>query len=364
VANAAAAPRERGRDNLFDFLRLFAALAVVVSHATEHLNVSFLWHTPKGHWWFYDGVPLFFILSGMLVYRSGQRCVETGRPIRQFFANRFLRVAPAIYAYAVVAALLLPAIGAIPWSSLRTAPFVAWFVGNLALLPVYHPSTFRGFGVGVLNGSLWTIPAEVSFYLGVPLLLAMERRLGFRAMVCGVAAVGLAGMALAASTVALTPEPMWRKLFAVSCAPYLFFFGIGIFWNRYWPRAPQHGGLAVLAAALYLALRYSTAAEATLGSVWEAAWALPLGYLVVWVGYHGPRWVGRLTRHGDLSFGVYIWHMVVVNVALYYGLPARLVGVPGTLIVALVMLATLALATISWRVVERPALQAKPFTSW
>jgi peptidoglycan/LPS O-acetylase OafA/YrhL len=300
----------------------------------------------------------------MLVYRSGQRCVATGRPLRQFFANRFLRVAPAIYAYAVIVSILLPVVGAIPWAALRTVPFVAWLAGNLALFPVYHPSTFRGFGVGVLNGSLWTIPAEVSFYLSVPLLLAAERRWGIQKLLVGMGAIGLAGMAISWWSGALEPEPLWRKLLLVTCLPYLFFFGIGIFWNHYWSRAPKPAWLAALAALAYGLLRYSTTVEAFLGPLWEAAWALPLGYLVVWVGYHGPRQLGRLTRRGDLSFGVYIWHMVVVNCALYFGVPALSAGIPGTLVVSGVIVVTLALAMLSWRLVERPALKAKPFTSW
>ncbi len=50
-------------------------------------------------------------MSGMLVYRSGESTwTRTGR-WRDFFWNRYLRVAPGIYAFAVVAPLILLAAG-------------------------------------------------------------------------------------------------------------------------------------------------------------------------------------------------------------------------------------------------------------
>src|SRR5262245_53434179 len=105
------APARAG--NCFDFLRLFAAVTVVVSHSVEHLRLSFLWLVPHGRFWFYDGVALFFILSGFLVYRSCKKCLENDLPVWNFYTNRFLRVAPAIYVYAVIAAVLLLGIGAV-----------------------------------------------------------------------------------------------------------------------------------------------------------------------------------------------------------------------------------------------------------
>src|SRR6516165_2965852 len=97
----AAERKSRTRNaNCFDFLRLFAAVSVLVSHSAEHLKISFLWFRSRDQTWFYDGVPLFFILSGYLVFRSFEKCHERRLPVWHFFLNRYLRIAPAIYAYA------------------------------------------------------------------------------------------------------------------------------------------------------------------------------------------------------------------------------------------------------------------------
>ena len=65
-------------ENAFDFLRLLAALTVVINHSVLHLGSTFLWHSQNDHFWFYEGVPMFFILSGLLVYRSCERSFSNG----------------------------------------------------------------------------------------------------------------------------------------------------------------------------------------------------------------------------------------------------------------------------------------------
>jgi peptidoglycan/LPS O-acetylase OafA/YrhL len=351
------------RSNCFDVLRLFAAVCVVIQHSVRHIHTPFLWVIPgRERFWFYDGVALFFILSGMLVYRSCEKCIQTGRPIRHFYINRFLRVAPAIYVYAVLSTALLLVVGVITLSTLKTGSYVGWFASNLALVPVYHPAAFKTFGVGVLNGSLWTIPTEVSFYLVVPLLFLFEGRFGFRSLIAWLAPLSIAGLAAEWWFQSHAPENMAAKLLHVSLAPHLFFFGLGIFWLRMWDRVPHRADLALTCAALYCLIRWNMLGIGW-GPLWKAAWGIPLSYAVVWFAHHGPRQVNRVTRIGDLSYGVYIWHMVVVNMVLYYALPKRLVGIPGTSVHVLVLLITLVLALASWWLIEKPSLRLKPFTA-
>lgn len=51
----------------------------------------------------------------------------------------------------------------------------------------------------------------------------------------------------------------------------------------------------------------------------------------------------------DLSFGIYIWHMPVINLLLVFAVPS----LPITLLV------TFSIAALSWFLVERPALRLK-----
>jgi len=359
------------RDNCFDFLRLAAAFCVLVSHSSEHLHLPFLWVRGGGSsYWFYDGVALFFIMSGYLVYQSYERCVQRGRPAIQYFINRLLRITPAIYAYVAGLTILLLAVGAMPAAALLQLPFWRWALGNMALLPIAW-GRFANFGLGG-NGSLWTIPVEFSFYLLVPAIYLMEQRWGVRAAlaVAGCAAVGC--LIVAARCPPETSRAAY--LFRLTCMPYLVWFVLGIFWSRFWPGAPKGGAWAIAAAGVFISMRIfhfvhedsdpkgSLLISGSLNPVYCLSWSLALSYLAMWAGYFAPGFFSRISgRIGDLSYGLYVWHMVIVNLALYYSLPQRWHAVPGATQIFVIGLSFCVAAT-SWWLVEKPALTLKSYS--
>jgi peptidoglycan/LPS O-acetylase OafA/YrhL len=351
--------------NCFDFIRLLAAIAVVIGHATRHLEISFLWLDPGGRYWFRDGVPLFFILSGFLVYRSCERCVETSRPLWQFYLNRLLRVAPAIYAYLLVTVVLLLSAGVIGLSTFAEIPFLLWIASTIALVPVFHPSTFNDFGVGVLNGSLWTIPVECSFYLTVPAAAFAAKRFTKTRMMTVVAIIALLGLFLDWAIVRFLGVGLVSKLHDATFLPYFVYFALGIFWTIAWSKAPKSGGLAIFATIAYLLIRLGPVHPGGLAEMMLIpVWAFPLSYAAIWFGYGGPSVLSKFTsRIGDLSFGAYIWHMVIINFVIFYGPVRNRSTVVDTLTVTVVVLAVCVVAFGSWHLVEKPSLKLKPYTS-
>jgi peptidoglycan/LPS O-acetylase OafA/YrhL len=365
-ASGGKAPARAGRANCFDFLRLFAAATVVVQHGFEHLQRPFLWADRDHGWWFRDGVALFFVMSGMLVYRSCARCVETGRPLRQYFINRFLRVAPLIYLYSIVTPLFLIAIGALSVHSLFSRGMLAWFASNLVLVPVAHPQAFRSIGVGVINGSLWTIPAEVSFYLICPGLVWIDRKIGRRALVATVVSLAVAGTLLRWGFETYAEEAPIFKALSLTFLPHFLFFGLGILFSLYWQRLPQSLPFALICAVVYLAIRYDIGGARALVPmpIWRIVWGVPMAYAFVYLGYYGPKILVRIPEKiGDLSYGVYVWHMVVINVFLYLGVRERMAGSFQSALILALLAVTFALALASWWTVERTALRFKPFST-
>ncbi|WP_168429014.1 acyltransferase family protein [Microbacterium sp. K36] len=349
------------RHNTFDFIRLFAALAVVVEHSVHHLDAAFLWHQRDDTLWFNGGVATFFILSGMMVYRSGERAYADGRPWRDFYRNRALRIIPAIYAYFAVLVVLLIVTGFLAPGQLLTVQFAAFAVSNLLLAPVWSPPMLDDFGVGVVNGSLWTIPVEVSFYVIVPLMVVLASRRGLRSML--VVVLIIAGISVGAygAVGATTTESLAWKAFGVTFLPYLWWFAIGAAWSRLWSRIPQRGWMAAVAVVLYFVLA-KLPLDPGPAFIANAVAAVPLSYAVIWFGYHGPKALGRFTdRLGDLSFSIYIWHMIVVNLLVSWG--ARSWAIDGTLLVLGVVVVTAVIAFASWHLVEKPALNRKRYTS-
>lgn len=268
---------------------------------------------------------------------------------------------PAIYAYFIVLILLLLVSGFLAPGQLLSGQFVAFLASNLFLIPVWSPPMLDGFGVGVVNGSLWTIPVEVSFYVIVPAIVVFAARAGVRRMLVTVLIAAAAGVAFYGAVGATSTDSLPWKLFGVTFAPYLWWFAIGIAWSRLWPKVVQNGWIAAGCVVLYFVLA-KLPLETGPAFVANAVAAIPLSYAAVWFGYNGPKILGRLTaRIGDLSFSVYIWHMIVVNFLVSFG--ARDWPIDGTVLVAGVMVVTTLIAYASWHLVEKPALNRKRYTS-
>lgn len=362
-------PRERsdkGSVNCFDFMRLFAAATVVVGHATTHLQISFLWLEPEGRYWFRDGVPLFFILSGFLIFKSCDKCIDAHRPIRHFYLNRLLRIAPAIYAYAVTTVIILLVTRVMSVTDLFTLPFAAWTASTMMLVTVFHPSIFEQFGVGVLNGSLWTIPVESSFYAFVPLVVFTKNRFGAPFTMLALVILSMSSLLFRWEMgVTFGNESILVKLLDVTFLPYLIFFTLGIIWTRYWERVPKHRSVFVGSLAIYGTVRLGPLQSVGLTEqLLVGVWALALSYAALWFGYCGPQALSGITGWlGDLSFGTYIWHMVLINFVLEFGLVQTRGRAIDSLTIACVLAATMLVAYVSWHLVEKRALTFKPYTS-
>ncbi len=362
---------ERKPGNCFDLIRLLAAVSVVFAHGIRHFDAPFL-GIPAGTDLFHEGVEgvrIFFVLSGMLVFHSAVRCLESKRPIRSFFANRFLRVGPAIYAYAIVATILFIALGALTMSQIGSKTYLAWFASTFALLPLYFPPEHRHIGVGVLNGSLWTIPVEVSFYLIVPALAWLYKSGRERAMWVLLSVVILAGVAAQVFLWKSHPDwfsstanpPVWFKFFIVSLLPWLPWFALGIVWYRFWDRVPQGIFWFLGSVVLYGVLSYGVFNPAFQKlEAYHLLYALPLSYAVVWIGNHAFKGLRDISKLGDLSYGVYVWHMVIINAMLFLGWKDTW---PKAALVPTALVATLITAWLSWWLIEKPALSRKPYSS-
>jgi peptidoglycan/LPS O-acetylase OafA/YrhL len=86
--------------NNFDLIRLFAAAQVAVSHAADWMHVPLPWLNILGY---FPGVPIFFFISGYLIYQSYAN-IKTPDRLRVFTINRILRLFPALSICIVVMA--------------------------------------------------------------------------------------------------------------------------------------------------------------------------------------------------------------------------------------------------------------------
>jgi peptidoglycan/LPS O-acetylase OafA/YrhL len=329
-----------GRNNLFDVVRLYAAIQVILTHGRAHLD----WQLPD--WVLYlaslPGVPLFFSISGFLVGLSWIR-LRYAWPV--YALHRGLRIFPGLWFCLACTALLLLVAG--QGDFLFSTNGLIWLLGQATVLQFVNPEPLRDFGVGVVNGSLWTIPVELQFYIALPALLIMAAGAGNRVptwlwlLISGGFSFGV----WLVLPLLLAQAPLLGKLTQVSLIPHLFQFLLGlavvpalaVFLSR------RVVILLLLASALLILVMQIPGAPLRLFQpvLWAA---LPIGVgLIPW----------RLSHMPDLSYGLYLFHMPVINALLDAGHSGPQSGIP-------FFLAIVPLALTSWFAVEKPSLALKP----
>lgn len=338
------------RENNFDLIRLFAAGQVAISHTFGHLGIEI----PGSLWFlgFFPGVPIFFVISGFLVSASFERRSS----LRSYFANRGLRIYPALWVcLAVTCATLF--IFYRPESAPSLKSLAAWIGAQLTIAQFYTADFLRSYGLGTPNGSLWTIPVELQFYLLLPVIVFGVGRMKWNPVIMVLIFVCLAIFnQYYAMLVGERPENLVLKLLGVSLLPYLYLFLLGIILNAY--RAQM---LVFLAGKAGLWLALFTLATAILsqfglevsGNLLNPVSATLLGILTVSAAYTLPSTANALLKGQDISYGVYIYHVVFLNVAIHLEMKGS-----GIALVA-VLSTTVVFALASWHFIEKPALRLK-----
>jgi peptidoglycan/LPS O-acetylase OafA/YrhL len=357
------------RSNNFDLIRLVAALQVVLSHAVGHTGLIDrlpAWERNVFEYlaWL-PGVPVFFVISGFLIARS----YENSRGDSVAYAwRRFLRIYPALWVCLGVTILTIGAFGFLTREFLGSPTFPAWLAGQATFVQFFNPAQFRDFGIGVANGALWSITVELQFYVFVPLLYGTlfrkRKRLGKVGglVLCGLIAGSFFLWCLMDHALTgpggYTGAPMGWKLMFVTLAPHFWMFSFGILAHRYW-RYLAHWieGTFIHWLSAYLVLMWVREVAFEPRSVWFYAGYFPsrvlLALVTISAAYSAKTLSGRLLRGQDISYGVYIYHSIVINVFVELGLLDSLVSV------LWIVLASLALAWLSWVTVEKPAMGYK-----
>lgn len=318
------------------------------------------------------GVAIFFVLSGFLLFRPFAHAAAHGarRPgARRYLWRRALRILPAYWITVAVCLTVLPSnADAGPGDWLR------------------HATLTQIYGAGQLRpglGHTWSLATEVVFYLLLPLLaLPVLGRAGWRpARTAGLLAAGgaltTAGWltAMAAGGLDMGLHTMWLPAFGV-------WFGAGMALAtvhvalaagaapRWW-RAFAEAGRApltcwILAAGLFVIASTPVTGPRGLDELtpgqFGARTALFLAVAVAIVlpaafAARGPVAAALSSRSahwlGTVSYGLFLWHPLVLAVLLPPGDTPVFTG--GPLATYLLTVAGgLTLATLSWYAVEQP----------
>ncbi|MHA6167130.1 acyltransferase family protein [Bacillus mojavensis] len=156
---------------------------------------------------------MFFFLSAFFLFASYERSKLKGNHVTDFYWSRIIRIAPAIYTYAIVSTILLIVLGALSLTVFTTKEYWIWLFSNLVLYPQYFPDIFHHVGTGRLNDSLWTIPVQISFYLVLPAIYWSYIRFGFKKMILCSFAVSAFSVLVSFLTLKFLPGSVIGKLY-------------------------------------------------------------------------------------------------------------------------------------------------------
>ena len=330
-----------GRDNNFNLIRLLAATAVVLFHSyalTGHWTDEPLWKLAPEINFGALGVKAFFFVSGFLVTKS---YCERGRLV-PFAAARVLRIYPALFCATLVTIALAAWSSAHPLAAFladRETPDFAWQAATAFDVRDRLPGAYASNPYpDSVNGSLWTLPVEMRLYVALGI-----------AGLAGLLTRRRAWLLLVVALVALFfVEPAWFPLakYGPATQDLALVFALGSL-AYVWRDRLELSATAALVAVVVIAWN-----PAGLGRGW--LFEPLLAYVLLVTAYHPRLAWPAFNRIGDYSYGLYIYAFPIQQTV------ARLVpGVEPVAMFALAFPPTLALAAISWHLVEMPALRLK-----
>lgn len=346
-------------------MRACAAIGVVVTH------VAF----QTGHSSGVDGrlfgrfdlaVAVFFALSGFLLWRghaAAERDLKPRPRTGHYLRSRVVRIMPAYLVAVVVILTLLP-------DSNHASPTV--WLANLTLTQIYVPLTLTG---GLTQ--MWSLSVEVTFYLALPILALLARRVPVGARLPVIASLGVLSWAWG-----------WLPLAVLGGGPganplnwppaYFSWFAAGMVlaelvhsrFGRLHRLARHRVVMAVIAVGAYLVaasplagpagLVPSSAAQfsvkTAMGSV--VAFAL-LAPLVLDRPDTAHRILGStvMVTLGRWSYGLFIWHLAALDMVFpVLGIFAFNGHMPTVLVLTLFF--GIAIAAVSYALVESPCREA------
>lgn len=326
----------------FDWVRLGLSAMVILLHSF-HTAYGFrpaesLAYSPAGPM-FAAVLPMFFGLSGFLVAGSALRT----RNLKVFLTFRVLRIVPALVTEVTLSALVLGTL----MTSLPLADyfaderFLSYFGNIIGWVHFELPGVFDANPrAGIVNQNLWTLHPELLSYALMAGLMLSALVYDRRRLTCIWLAITVAGIALNGMTGIFEPNGNYPG------KALIYFFLSGVVAYHWRDRIPVDNQLAVVAAALAYGLYWLPQTTFLI--------QFPLLYLAIWLGMQRfPRieWLQR----GDYSYGLYLYAYPVQQTLM-----ALLPGAREWYFnLALTLPVTLAIAMLSWHLVEKPALRLK-----
>ena len=161
------------KSNSFNFLRLVCCFVVLYEHAVYLSGVNLPCLDLRE-----IAVKVFFILSGGWVTLSYLKSPS----LKNYFVKRAKKILPQYWLVVVLTAVLLASFSILSVHDyFLNKDFYKYLLANIFALNFIQPTlpgVFEGLALGgSVNGSLWTIKVEVAFYVLLPFIIFLIRKI-------------------------------------------------------------------------------------------------------------------------------------------------------------------------------------------
>ena len=323
-------------NDCLNLIRLLAAIGVMYGHMVHHLSLDIPSIVSRFLW--LPGVPLFFCLSGFLIWPS----VGRSTTFSEYCRKRFWRIYPELWGAVLLNAVVILLLFQEP---IEWARFALFTITQSTFFQFWTPDFLRAYGCGTPNGALWTICVIVQFYLIAFVLYKYVYKKNKAQLVLFFLSV-LLGM-LHESIVSRVPEVV-GKLYSVTVFPYLWMFLLGVFLcdNKERCLGFLKKTWIPLMIVAYVVIKFEC-------DIYLVHYGFVAGVLS-FMGFLGFAYrFPQLNLKVDTSYAVYVYHMVVVNAFVALGLTGCLWFLP------LVFAITFVISYVSTKTVGEFGLRKK-----
>lgn len=318
-------------ENCFDFLRLFLAVSVFCSHYDKLHGVDFV-NFPLS---LPLSVSAFFVISGVLIYRSYCRSSS----LKSYLTKRARRIFPAYVLAVVLSALLFSLVSVLPASDYFLSwEFFRYLAANLTTLNFLQPNLPGVYGIESVNPSLWTIKIELMLYLLVPLfsfLFGGKRRCLSLVVVAVISSLSVFLRWKADVSGVPSYDLLGKWISLAAC----FLAGVSVFLFR--TELKRYKWFLIVPSLALLVMK---------GYPAELFHPLAMGVAVYFFSFTMP-FLNGFGKIGDLSYGTYVFHGPIVGMTICMGWSVCLGNFLLTAFVVLLV------ASLSWHLMEKRVLR-------
>lgn len=340
--------------NNFHLIRFIAASLVLYGHCyplTGRGNYDYLTLASRGIFpTSHMGVCIFFIVSGYLVSQS----LQNSQSIKSFIWKRVLRIFPALIVVLLLCTFVLGVFcTTLSFNNYLTSSETYKFLKLIKLYPFVQnslPGVFENNPEKAVNGSLWTLPYEVTMYIFLVVLQVIgifkNRKLILTLFI----------VAFPISTYFIFNANPSRlipliHLTLIEILEFGIFFMVGTIMFLFKDKIPLKFIYIVIAVFLWFGLGYFHITNPiTIKTISFVA----LPYIVLYLANLKGQ-LNNFSKLGDFSYGIYIYAYPIQQMIVNY----NTANISILKLFLLSSLAVLPLSIMSWYFVEERALRYK-----